>query len=285
MNALWKLLWASLLSFLALRVDEGGDDEGGEDAGGAGDAGEGDNVGDDEGAGEEGGEDAPTGLSFDEVLEAAEDALPRVKGKDKQAKPDAHRLEVELAEERGRRMALESRPAPAAQPAPQYRDLEAEREDAEVRAAQAAGEDPDKIAMRVWTNNANRALRNQHRETNQIRLEARDNADRAEFGRLEITNPKAFKRYADEVERLVATARSNGQAVPRKMVMQTLIGRDFLEGKIKPKTSRARASSSDEAPRVNRGSMPNTRSDVGRGSSGKLTPGQAAAKRLKNIHI
>lgn len=285
MNSYWKLLWASLLSFLTLREGEGGDDPDPADAGNAGGEGEGDEGGDDDG------EDSPAesadGLSFDELLAATEDAMPAGKGKDKQAKPDAHALEVQLAEERGRRMALESRPAPAAAPAPQpMRDHEAEAEDAQYRAAVAAGTEEKDLRLLAWTIQSNRALRNQQRETSRIALETKDASDRAEFGRLEITAPKAYKRYADEVERMVAVARQNGQAVPRKMVMQTLIGRDFLDGKIKPKTLRARSAEGERQPaRVDRGRMPGTRTNIGRNESGKPTPGQAAAKRLRNVHI
>lgn len=263
MNTLWKL-WASLLAFLTLGVDDETTDD--------------DPPGDDTTVDAE---DEPTveaeGLTFDEVLEAAEDALPRAKPGPKPAR----NLEVELAEERGRRMALESRPAPAPVPfQPQTRDPEAEREDAEYRAAVAAGEDADRLAMREWQIKSNRAIRNAARTSSQAELNARDFADRAEFGRLEITNPKAFKRYSAEVENMVANARAQGQAVPRKMVMQTLIGRDFLDGKIKPK-SRAARTEGKETTQVDRGRMPGTRSDVGRRSTGKLSAGQEAAKRLE----
>jgi hypothetical protein len=216
-------------------------------------------------------------LSFDEILDAAETALP--KGKPGPKPNREVELEVQLAEERGRRQALETvRQAP---PAPQpAHDPESAREDADYNAAVAAGEDNDRLAMRRWQIQANRVLRNQQRTTNQYALESRDNADRSEFGRLELTNPKAFRRYASEVEQLVANARANGQNVPRKMVMQTLIGRDFLEGKIKPKSGRARTASGEAAP-VDRGRMPGTRSDVARRGNGKLSPGQEAAKRLE----
>lgn len=275
MNALWKL-WAALLAFLTLGV--------GEDDGGAGDGDDpalaaGDDEPDPEGQEPEG--DEPEGMSFDDLLSAAEGTPDKPKPGQKKERD----LEVELAEERGFRRALEQQRAPAAPaPAPTYRDPEEERENAEYQRAVQAGEDEDRLAMRRWQIQSNRAIRNAARASSNAELNARDMADRAEFGRLEITNPKAFKRYASEVEQIVSNARQQGQIVARKLVMQTLIGRDFMEGKIKPRKARASASG-EPAPAADRGRMPGTRSNVSARGGGKLTPGQAAAKRLEGKPI
>ena len=190
--------------------------------------------------------------------------------------PAALRLRAERAE---RALAERNQaPAPAAAPG---RDPEYDREEAQLAAARAKGDD---TAWLEWQINSNRTLRENRRESQNALRAAQDLADRTEFGRLEITKPKVYRMYSERVEKTISDMRARGEVIPPRMVLlRVFMGDDLLSGKLKPKQAKA-AATSVAAPQVPRGRSPNVRSDV----TGKANSGSDHEKRrarLANVII
>lgn len=260
MNAFWKLL----LAFLALRAVAEDDDAPGDDdeAGGPPDS-------DDQLDADSGDE------SLDDLLDVVEPTKKAPVGDEEERRPkrtDDRRKEIADAAELAARRAIEaSRPAPQAGPDPVAAD-----EDARYNAAVQQGASKEYLENLAWQIQSNRAMRANAAEVKRGTMTAQDIADKTQFDRLELTKPKTYKKYADQVEEHVANARRQGQLVPRSMVLAMLLGQDVLAGKVKTRS----------APKtVDRGRTPGTRSDVSAKGNGKLTKGQAAAKRLDGVHI
>jgi hypothetical protein len=258
MSAFWKLL----LAFLALRADE---DEGPGD--------------DDEGGGPPDSDDQLADTddgSLDDLLEVVEPTERRAPaGDEDERRPkrsDDRRREIEEAAELAARRAVDAA-RPMAQPGP---DPIAADEDARYNQAVAQGSSKEYLENLAWQIQSNRTMRANAAEVRRGTMTAQDIADKTQFDRLELTKPKTYKKYADKVEEHVANARRQGQLVPRSMVLAMLLGQDVLAGKVKTRS----------APKtVDRGRTPGVRGDVSAKGNGKLTKGQAAAKRLDGVHI
>jgi hypothetical protein len=172
----------------------------------------------------------------------------------------ARELESQLETERAARRAIEqTRPAPAAQPAA---DTEYEREEAEIRRLEASGATQDQIGWARWKIGVDRSNRQTQRTAEQLRNEARDLSDKGSFERLEVTNPKLYKRYSTRVEEAYQQAAKSGQPVSRTIILKLMLGDDFLSGKVKSKTQ-AKEAPAAPAKQVDRGRSPGmVRSDV-----------------------
>src|SRR5579859_168827 len=163
----------------------------------------------------------------------------------------AEQAERELAAERSR---------PREPVAPVRGDPEYEREEAELAQARASGASAETLAWVQWKIDSNRKMRASERNSQSALQEARDLADRAEFGRLETSKPKLYKAYADKIEKTIADLRAKGQsAPPRKALLAFFIGDDMMNGKIKAKTTKPAA---EGGAKVERTRIPNARGDV-----------------------
>ena len=180
----------------------------------------------------------------------------------------------DLERERAARRDAEARAQP---PARAGADPDYEREEQQLAAAKAKGENTE---MLEWTIRSNRLLRESNRNSQGALNEARDLRDQTDFERLQTTHPKTFKAYKDRVDEVVAKARNQGQQpAPRRMILAYLLGQDSLDGKIKPKAAPAERTEG----RVDRGKTPGARTDVR--YKGGLTEAQKRKERLRNTYI
>ena len=187
---------------------------------------------------------------------------------------------LRLRAERAERALAERQQAPIAPAAP-GRDPDYDREEAQLAAARAKGDDTSWLE---WQINSNRTLRENRRESQNALRAAQDLADRTEFGRLEITKPKVYRMYSERVEKTISDMRSRGEVIPPRMVLlRVFMGDDLLSGKLKPKQAKTAATPA-ATPQVPRGRSPNVRSDV----TGKANSGSDHEKRrarLANVII
>ena len=183
------------------------------------------------------------------------------------------REELRARAERAERALSERQPPPA-----RGADPETEREDTQLAQAKANGATAEQLSWLQWQIDSNRKMRASERTSQQALQQARDIADRSEFGRLETTQPKLYKRYNAKVEQTIAEMRSRGEATPPRMVLlRVLLGEDMLNGNIKPKAKAAGAAPAT----VPRGRSPTMRSDVN-GKSGGSTERDKRRARLEN---
>lgn len=243
---LWKLLLAFL--FLGVEGEGEGDDPPGEEGAAAGD----DPPGDDDldlGDGDDAGGGADAGASD------AGDGKPPVKSDAETAAERRARLaEDALADERAARRAEQQRTATPP------KDTDYEREEAAIAEARARGDTPEQLRWLQWQVDSNRNMRVNTRTSQAALAESRDIADKTEFGRLEITKPAVYKRYAERVEKAVQDMRANGQTASRSVILKLMIGDDIMSGKVKPKAG-VKAKSADTST-VDRGRGQTVRSDV-----------------------
>jgi hypothetical protein len=240
-------LWKLLLAFLYLGIEGEGDDKPNGDAAGAGD----DTTGDDDL--DLGGDDDAAGSAD---AGAAGDDEGKKEGKSEAetaAERRARLAEEALADERAQRRAEQQRTATPP------KDTDYEREEATLAQARA---DPNTTQESVrwlqWQIDANRNMRANTRTSQAALAESRDIADKTEFGRLEITKPAVYKRYAERVEKAVQDMRANGQTASRSVILKLMIGDDIMSGKVKPKAPKAKTAEGT----VDRGRVPGVRSDV-----------------------
>ena len=185
------------------------------------------------------------------------------------------REELRARAERAERALSERQPPPA-----RGADPETEREDTQLAQAKANGATAEQLSWLQWQIDSNRKMRASERTSQQALQQARDIADRSEFGRLETTQPKLYKRYNTKVEQTIAEMRSRGEATPPRMVLlRVLLGEDMLNGNIKPKAKAAGAAPAT----VPRGRSPTMRSDVHAKSSGASEHEKREARLLNRI--
>lgn len=218
---------------------------------------------------------ATTDDSLDDLIDAGDTAPepddPKIKLT--AAEKRAEEAERQLAAERSAR----STPAPSAT----HRDPEFEREEQQIAEAQARGVSESDLGWLRWQIESNRRIRNSERSARDALYEARELADKADFDRLEVTKPKTYKAYKDRIEKMVAETRAKGQPVPpRAAILRLLIGDDIMNGKIKPKTAKAAATTGEPVSRVERARLPTHRSDVSGRSQGSER--QKRFERLKD---
>lgn len=189
------------------------------------------------------------------------------------------KLEAELKDEREKRIRAEgaasvARPAPAPQKDALYEQEEAQLQ--QLRANPATT--PETVAWAEWRIKTDREARENRREAQSARSEARDISDKTTWEKMEITKPNAYKRYNERVEKIIAEQKSAGQTPPPRMALYYfLLGQDADKGAVKTKA---------KAPSVDRGTMPGTRSDVRpNGSKGGLTKIQKLEESLRGKRI
>lgn len=168
---------------------------------------------------------------------------------------------------------------PAATPQPQ-RDPEFDREEQQLAEARRQGADQNTVQWMQWQIDTNRRVRAAERTAQSATIENRELADRSEFSRLEISDPKTYKAYKDRVEKFISDARAQGNAAPQRMlVLKYLIGDDAMNGRNAPKPK------GDTAPgkTVDRTRIPSTRGDVNAKASKNERDARRA--RLENLPI
>ena len=196
----------------------------------------------------------------------------------------ARELQEEVNREREGRIRAEER-ARVATPSPTTsRDPEYEREEEQLRAAQA---DPNRSATDNqwlrWQVDQNRRTRASERTSAQALAKAQDISDRTDFASIKADKPKAYAKYAPQVEKAVADMRAQGQEpLSRRVLFALMIGKDFIDGKLKPKATKS-APAGTTPGRVDRGRTPGVRTDV----SGRRTSNESQARRerLKGVAI
>lgn len=202
-------------------------------------------------------------MGADEAPEPKDDPKERLTAAERRAAD----LERELAAERAARQAPPHVPS---------RDPDYEREEAELAKVRESG-DQNALEWAQWRINQNRVIRDSQRTSQNALAEARDIADRTEFGKLELTKPKLYKAYADRVEKVVSEARSKGQgSAPRLMILKYLVGEDMMNNKVKAKPARS-AALEGQPQRVERQRLPAARSDV----SGRASQSEREKRRAR----
>lgn len=193
------------------------------------------------------------------------------------ARKEADDAKKEVERERTLRVRAEANrtPSPAAKPAT---DPDYEREEEQLRQAKASG-DQNVINWAEFQVRTARDTRAARSEAAAARFEARDASDRSSFEKLEITQPKYYKLYAERVEQIVNDFKSKGQTpAPRRMIMRYLLGEDADNGKFTRKAKPA-----GEPKTVDRGKMPGARTDVR--SKGGASEREKRRARLENVNI
>lgn len=209
-------------------------------------------------------EDAPE--EADPALEAAGDDDSDVEEAEPEAKPDPIEARIAKAErealEARERVEMLARQQPA-RPNPIL--------DEEARKLA----DPNVSDLEKWQIQSNQALRASQQQSAQALFQAQDMADRTTYMSKAVSNP-LYEKYEKRVEQELAKARSQGQNVQRELILQVLIGRDMLNGNIKPKANAAPKT-------VPRGKSPGARSDTP--ARGGMSEHQKRIARLENTQI
>jgi len=136
--------------------------------------------------------------------------------------------------------------------------------------------DPNADPWQKYSVNAARQSRHAQMAAQNALQRAEDLSDKTDFESIKRDKPKLYEKYAKEVETMLTDVRSKGNNAPRRNLLEYLIGRDMLAGKIK-KPEPKKVSSA-------RGQAVNARSDVS-STGGRLSAAEARAKRLENIRI
>lgn len=178
------------------------------------------------------------------------------------------------------RQARRDAEARASAPAASGRDADFDREEKQLADAKTNGMSANELSWLQWQVDSNRRMRTVERNSQATLREAQETSDRAEFGRLETSNPKAYKRYAPRVEAALAEMRRNGQSAPRLTIMKLMLGDDIISGKVKPKA----APKADPSSQVSRGRTPGVRTDVS-GRGGSQSEREKRRERLRNTPI
>jgi hypothetical protein len=228
--------------------------------------------------------DAADTDSLEDLLDAADPDPPdaATDGDDAPAPVKApgrvEKLEAELKQEREARLRAEGAASVVqrAPPAP-TKDAQYEVEEADLAKIRAAG-NPEAIAWAEWRVSKDREGRENRREAQSARAEARDIADKTAWEKQEILKPNAYKRYNERIEKIIGEQKAAGQTPPPRMALYYfLLGQDADKGAVKTKA---------KAPTVDRGAMPGTRSDVRpNGKGGGLTKLQKLENELRGKRI
>lgn len=136
---------------------------------------------------------------------------------------------------------------------------------------------PDATDWQKYAIAANRSARQAQAQVRAVQQQTWDLQDRTSFQALAATNPKVYAHYKDRVEEEVQKARAKGQFPPREVVLQVLLGKDMLAGKVR--AAEKKKPTTGAAPRRA------PASDVPASGRGRLSESDARAKRLENIRI
>jgi hypothetical protein len=142
----------------------------------------------------------------------------------------------------------------------------------------------DATDLEKWQIRSNRTLRANTQAANRALTSAADMQDKSAFDRLEISNPKVYKLYADKVEKALGEMRGRGQDAPRLALLRFMIGNDVMEGKLKSGTGKkASTTTSETRSTIDRGRSPGARSDVS--GKGRMSEQEKRRERLKGVII
>lgn len=193
------------------------------------------------------------------------DALRQQLATERTARETAERNHREAAD----RLAAAERQRTATPPGPSAEQQTFEQEEARLR-------DPKATEWDRWQIESSRTMRASARASQEALQNSREIADKADFDRLQASKP-LVKKYAERVEKKLAEVRASGANLPRKVVLQLLIGEDIVDGKVK---TGKKAATTTTTTTVQRGKPPAGRSDVrGRGTSSEQDKRRA---RLEN---
>ena len=230
--------------------------------------------------------DAPSDTLDDLIDAAGVDEAPPPETGDEPAAPAPRvsareqQLARELEDERVARRVAEQRQAPT--PAPAQDPLYAEEERRIAEAARTM--DANSASWVKWQVNVDRQNRQVRQEAAAMRQEARDLSDQAAFRSIQATKPALYNRYSDRVEAEVAKLRAAGQNVPpREAILKYLVGNDAVNGTLKKTTTAPKPAAAAPTP-VDRGRMPQARTDV-RGRANAASEREKRAQRLRDVPL
>lgn len=163
------------------------------------------------------------------------------------------------------------------------RDAERDAEEAQLERARQSGMSENDLAWMRWQIAQNRETREAKRMSERALSESRDAADRADFGRLEFTDPDLYRAYAPRIEKIITDTRAKGQTTaPRGAILRLLLGDDLLNRKQSKRTSKSEARAPATST-VSRTPAPRARSDVQ--SRGSVNDREARRRRLEGKSI
>jgi hypothetical protein len=225
-------------------------------------------------------EPTPAADDLESLLDAGDPDPEPVKEKEDSATVRELKLaREELEFERRRVREMESRPAPA----PQSRDPDYDREEQEIKQARDSGATAEQISWLQWKIDSSRKMRASERTSQNALQQAADINDKTDFAGVARTHPKTYDKYKDRVEEAVQKLRAAGSQVPpRRAIMEWFIGKDSMNGTIKPKSAKAPAEPTGKT--VDRGRTPGARTDVS-ANRGSLSERDKRRERLRNQQI
>ena len=213
-------------------------------------------------------EDAPEVETEDEDEPAPEPRISRAQKAIITARERAQTAERELAQARAE---LEISRRTLSQPAQPTQDqLIWQQEEDALR-------NPEATDWQKYAINANRSARAAQAASQTALQRAEDMSDKTAFAAIAATKPKLYAAYKDRVEEELTAARSRGHNPSRENILQFMVGKDMLAGKVKAVD--AKPAKSSAAPRAN------VRSDVSSSGGGRLSDHEKREKRLENIRI
>lgn len=136
---------------------------------------------------------------------------------------------------------------------------------------------PEATDWQKYAINANRNARAAQAASQTALQRAEDMADKTAFAAIAATKPKLYAAYKDRVEEELTAARAKGHNPSRENILQFMVGKDMLAGKVKAVDTKPATKSA--APRAN------VRSDVSSSGGGRLSDHEKREKRLENIRI
>lgn len=215
-------------------------------------------------------DDEPEDADIDDEPEDADiDDEPKERPR-RSAREDTSSITA-AALERARRLEEDVETLKRASVAPSEDRRQTDEEDRQLR-------DPNTDAMTKWQITANRTLRETQGAANRALAQAQDMQDQAKFMSKSATDPRRAK-YADRIEKELASVRAKGGNVDRETVYYYQLGKDIAEGKL----TKAAPKKASAAASVPRGRTIPARSDVR--SSGRNRSSSGARERLADKPI
>lgn len=212
-------------------------------------------------------DDAPE-VPEDEDEPVPEPRISRAQATIIKARERAQTAERELAEARAELAVSRRTPAQPAQPTQDQ--LIWQQEEETLR-------NPEATDWQKYAINANRNARAAQAASQTALQRAEDMADKTAFAAIATTKPKLYAAYKDRVEEELATARKNGHNPSRENILQFMVGKDMLAGKVKAVDTKPAKSAA--------AARTNVRSDVSSSGGGRLSDHEKREKRLENIRI
>lgn len=148
------------------------------------------------------------------------------------------------------------------------------------QAEEAKLKDPNTSDLEKWQIQGNREIRAARNLGQNALAQAADLNDRTQFRELATKKPALFAKYEKRVEQELANLRAKGGNANRQWILATLIGKDAIEGEVKPAGKKTAKPAGQDVPR---GRTPGARSDVS--AKGNASEAEKRRKRLENVQI